>query len=385
MNIMVVSSFFPSHLGGLEIVAQNLVEGLAATGANVVWLASDVTPPPCSTAYTAIAAPSFNLFENRWGIPYPIWSWKAAQLLYKTAKKTDIIHIHDCLYTSSLLAFAVGRILRKPIVFTQHIDVIPYKSWLPRLLMKTATSVFSLMLGAAAKTIFISATTKSYFIKRRTFKKTPDLIPNGVDQILFTPTESDNRSTIRNALGLQNTQPMNLFVGRFVEKKGLLLLREIARKTPEMMWYFVGEGPINPGDWLLPNTVCLGVLSQEEIVPFYRAADLLVLPSVGEGFPLVVQEAMACGTPCLISSQTSLGLLDPPACLLTSALTVETFTESIKTFYHSTTVEQHEELRKDVAAFARKTWNWRTTVRAYLELFQEITGKKSDPILREAA
>ena len=44
-----------------------------------------------------------------------------------------------------------------------------------------------------------------------------------------------------------------------------------------------------------------GRLPPQEIVGEYQAADLLVLPSVGEGFPLVVQEALACGTPVLVS------------------------------------------------------------------------------------
>ena len=48
-------------------------------------------------------------------------------------------------------------------------------------------------------------------------------------------------------------------------------------------------------------------LSQAELPPLYQAADLLVLPSVGEGFPLVVQEAMACGTPALVGDETAAG------------------------------------------------------------------------------
>ena len=86
-----------------------------------------------------------------------------------------------------------------------------------------------------------------------------------------------------------------MFVGRFVEKKGLAALRELAINRPDCEFVLVGDGPINPASWGLQNVTLLGRRTRQELARLYRACDGLVLPSIGEGYPLVVQEALASG------------------------------------------------------------------------------------------
>ena len=93
-------------------------------------------------------------------------------------------------------------------------------------------------------------------------------------------------------------------MGRFVEKKGIALIRP-SLDIPGVAWTFVGWGPLSPGNWseLPDNARVFERLSAADVVPLYQEADLLVLPSSGEGFPLVIQEALACGTPVLVSKE----------------------------------------------------------------------------------
>ena len=107
------------------------------------------------------------------------------------------------------------------------------------------------------------------------------------------------------SLDLPMDVPIALFVGRFVEKKGLAILERLARMRPEILFVFAGWGALNPAQWGLPNTRVFASLSGASLAPLYRAADLLLLPSVGEGFPLVVQEALACGLPVLCGAETA--------------------------------------------------------------------------------
>ena len=107
------------------------------------------------------------------------------------------------------------------------------------------------------------------------------------------------------SLGLPVDRPVALFVGRFVEKKGLHLIERLARRRPDLTFALAGWGPIDPTGWRLPNVHVLSDLQGETLVPLYQSSDVFVLPSVGEGWPLVLQEALACGLPVICGQETA--------------------------------------------------------------------------------
>jgi glycosyltransferase involved in cell wall biosynthesis len=94
-----------------------------------------------------------------------------------------------------------------------------------------------------------------------------------------------------------------LFVGRMVTVKGLQLLLDAIRDIPDISLTVVGDGPLL--DQFQNEAKEMDVLFagfQENVQPFYDAADIFVMPSIGlEGLPLVSIEAMGNGLPCLFS------------------------------------------------------------------------------------
>jgi glycosyltransferase involved in cell wall biosynthesis len=207
----------------------------------------------------------------------------------------------------NVLAYLFARLRRRPVVVTQHVSDVPFKSPVLKFVLWLAyQSAGRIVLGGADQVVFISEEVRQDFAKRFSFKRKPRFIPNGVDATLFCSVDDPTRAEMRQALlGELGDRKIFLFVGRFVEKKGLTVLRKIAVAMPQSLFVLLGQGPTDPREWELENVRVIGALSQNELVRYYQSADLLVLPSVGEGLPLVVQEAMSTGLPVAVSSRTA--------------------------------------------------------------------------------
>ena len=135
------------------------------------------------------------------------------------------------------------------------------------------------------------------------------VIPNGVDLDRFHP---GNRETLgaelRRRSGIGGQERIVLFVGSGFERKGLeFAMRGLAKaRVPARLWV-VGKGRLRPYEKLARQ---LGLAERvdfwgprEDVVPFYAAADLLILPTLYDPFPSVVIEAMASGLPIITTAQ----------------------------------------------------------------------------------
>jgi glycosyltransferase involved in cell wall biosynthesis len=128
---------------------------------------------------------------------------------------------------------------------------------------------------------------------------------NGVDGALFAP---GSRSEARMRLGLGGVDPLLLYVGNLKASKGCLDLLEafpaLLKRRPQARLIYVGSGPCSAEllrrmDALgcTDHIKLVGAIAHDALGDWFRAADLLCLPSHNEGVPNVVLEAMACGTP----------------------------------------------------------------------------------------
>jgi glycosyltransferase involved in cell wall biosynthesis len=121
-------------------------------------------------------------------------------------------------------------------------------------------------------------------------------VTNGVDTRRFRP-EGDNA---RSAAG-----PLVVCVGRLCRQKGQdRLLRAwpaVVRQFPAARLVLVGDGPDRDRlhAWAPASVEFAG--AADDVAPWYRAADVVVLPSRWEGMTLVPLEAMACARPVLVT------------------------------------------------------------------------------------
>lgn len=375
VRVTLVTHYFPSHRGGVESVAWELASRLAASGAmTITWVSSNTDhAPPDLPGLRCVPVNACNVIERRLGFPFPLWSPFALATLIRAVRESDVVHLHDCLYLPNLIAWAAARLSRRPVIITQHVGMIPYRSPALRAALAGANRVFGrLLLGSASQTIFVSDVVLSYFRQFIRFDRPPLRLANGVDTGMFSPADEQRRNALRLQLGAGKETPLLMFAGRFVEKKGLALLHRLARGMPQMRWIFAGWGPMDPSGWSLPNVEVRKNLTRAQLVPLYQAADLLVLPSVGEGFPLVVQEAMACGTPALVGDETAAGCPEAAGLLLTEPLgrgdVSARWSARIEAMFAST--GNLPDLRTRVAQFARATWSWENCTKRYAEVLR---------------
>jgi glycosyltransferase involved in cell wall biosynthesis len=152
------------------------------------------------------------------------------------------------------------------------------------------------------------------------------------------------------------------------------MVRALAEGTPELQWAMTGWGPLQPEEWRLSNLSVLRGIPQTSLAGYYRCADLLVLPSKGEGFPLVIQEAMACGTPALTNVDTLAAIPGVERFLHGETLegpdAVDAWRRSIRRILE----EQTEDGRLAVAEYAAREWAWDRVARAYCGIFSAVVG-----------
>jgi len=158
-------------------------------------------------------------------------------------------------------------------------------------------------------------------------KKIAVLTP-GVNLDLFKPTD---KAEAKKKVGASLDQKMILFVGRIEPLKGvdvlLYALKMLLETHPEKkvcVWIVGGDVSNNTEDWpselkklseireiLHINTSVkfVGRKAQEELPPYYNAADLMVMPSHYESFGITALEAMACGVPVITTDVTGVSNL----------------------------------------------------------------------------
>jgi glycosyltransferase involved in cell wall biosynthesis len=137
--------------------------------------------------------------------------------------------------------------------------------------------------------------------------------PHCVDTDRFARSATPQaRAVLRSRLDIRNDEKVVLFAGKLtllkrsidvVEAIAQLMQRNVAARL--MM---AGSGPLEAevrarAQALGVSLDCLGFQNQTEMPSAYAAADLLVLPSAHETWGLVCNEALACGTPIVVSDQ----------------------------------------------------------------------------------
>ena len=210
----------------------------------------------------------------------------------------DLIDAHY-FFPDGVAAIRLGRRLRKPVVITARgtdVNLIPELPGPRRMIQEAARE--------AAGIIAVSQALKDAIVGLGIPGERVTVLRNGVDLELFQPHA---REETRAGLGLFG--PTLLSVGHLIERKGHELVIGALPSLPRFRLLIAGDGPERARLENLSNALkvsdrvsFLGALPHEQLHKIYAAADALVLASSREGWPNVLLESMACGTPVVASN-----------------------------------------------------------------------------------
>ena len=301
-------------VGGAETLILQLAEELAARGRRIVC----VLPDKDGWLTDEIHLRGFPLYTFR--IRHPFDTELVRQLCTSlTSEGVDVVHSHE--FAMGIFGTAVAGMLRRPHVITMHGNQTILDDLKHRVLLRWA-------LRNSDATVAVSQATKAHMVKRlNVAPEAIHVIRNGV------PVRQGDRETTRDSLGVDPGHVLLLATGSLVERKGFHVLVQalalLCQGTGTMApWKLViaGEGSFRSELQTRINALQLQERVQllgyrSDIPNLQAAADIFVMPSLWEGLPLAVLEAMSVGNPVVASRTSGIpeaindgedGLLVPP-------------------------------------------------------------------------
>ncbi|WP_310736982.1 glycosyltransferase family 4 protein [Natranaeroarchaeum sulfidigenes] len=286
---------YPDEVGGGNYHVHALSRDQASMGHEVTVLkvSNDVDSVRREerNGYEVVYCPAtVNLLKNEISIP--------AVRRILGAREFDVIHAHSHFYFSTNIAALKRRLGDIPLAITNH---SLYTQSAPERLFYYYLKTIGKWTFNSADVVFCYTEEERQATREIGVTTDIKVIKNGIDAEKFHPDGAISEL-------IASDVPNVLFVGRLVEGKGpqyaIDAIERVRADHPDARLYLVGDGPLHEEleadveERGLESAVeFLGLVEYDNMPKVFRTANVLLLPSRAEGFPRVVMEAMASGTP----------------------------------------------------------------------------------------
>lgn len=287
----------------------------------------------------------------------------------------DLIDAHY-VYPDGFAAVLLGLFFKRPVVVSARGSDINLFTKFP-----VIRKLIRYTLGRADRGIAVCEALKKTMVEVGVPDEKVAVIPNGVDLQKFRPAPKEES---RKRLGLPDKR-LILSVGGIIPRKGFHLLVKALKilteelHEPDPYLVIVGEGEYRRELEQLVSSLGLsrqvyfaGNVSHEELYLWYSAADLFCLASDREGWPNVVMEALACGTPVVATNVWGV-----PEIIRSERVGL-------------LTKRTEREIAEKISAALKKTWSsseireyisertWERVALSVLEVFKSVLGARDD-------
>ncbi len=235
--------------------------------------------------------------------PFDIFIWKKVRAFIKE-KKIDLIHAHGTRANSNV--YWAAHSLNIPLIYSIHGWSFHdnQKSFIKKI------RIFSekFLTAKSIVNISVSESNKQTGIKNiQSFSSV--VVNNGIDQEKFNPAKAFKN--VRKELGINEQDIVLLFIARFTShKQPLTLIRAFAlalKRMPELQLLMVGEGDEKEAALRLAKELSIEkhIIFEpfrQDVPDVLNAADIFILPSLWEGLPIGLLEAMSMGKAVIASN-----------------------------------------------------------------------------------
>jgi glycosyltransferase involved in cell wall biosynthesis len=324
INVLHAINMVGANAGGPTRVLIDMTKAQVALGYNVTVVTTDRDLPSTKGVDEAEIrkqfAPEVRLLFFPVDFRPLLVSFRMGRWLNANISSFDIVHVHGCYRYPATMTARAARLANVPFIIRPHGTFDPF------LINKSSKSVFLKRLYEKmldfpnfrrASAIHCTSNEELHSIQNLNFGSNAFVVSNGLDWSIYE--HMPERGSFRSRFLIEPEIPLLLFLGRLNFKKGLDLLipafAMVRHQCPKAQ--LVIAGPDNEGygkivhkmvvaAGLEDHVIFTGQIYGQEILAAYQDSDLFVLPSYGENFGMTVIEALAAGTPVVISDKVNI-------------------------------------------------------------------------------
>lgn len=376
--------FPPSITGGLGVHCFELISNLAALGVEVdLYLPKQraaISSPHKKVRLIELGSSAARIGAYGTPISMPLGSNypsdmvgttdEFARLALAAVRESgthyDLVHCHDWLTTPAGLM--MRDFLHVPLILTIHStefdrNIVPW-NWI--------ADIESLGVRSAERTIAVSGRTRAQLVEK--YGADPGrlrVVHNGIDSEKY----------VRRQAPRPHKEKLVLFLGRLAHQKGpeqfLRAAKRVLDYERNVRFLVVGDGPLLPR--LLSLSIELGIsdrvsfwgfVPEEEKARIYSHCDAYVMPSVSEPFGITALEAMASGTPCILSKTSGVTEV-AKNCLLADFWDVDEMASQLLALLRYPPMSRVMSQQQIIEV---RTLGWRETAKKTLQIYNEVLG-----------
>jgi glycosyltransferase involved in cell wall biosynthesis len=309
LRILMYTAYMPPEYSGASRQALTLAKVLRSRGHRIEFITNRWPGLDAQANIEGFLVHRLSLGGGRKHRELRLWL-NMARFVWTRRRDFDILHSHGAYYANAFIGPLAKLFGMKSVIKASLAD--NDLQGLGRSLIGTAHRA---MLRHVHACVGISQDLVREFTAGGIPSTRVHYVPNGVDTARFTPGADCLNDRRIQTLAAPSRRPLVLYVGVLDQRKNVVWLAEqwLANRgfgTGARLLVVGPQGRDDPRAEVLGRLRSLATVHPDllevrdyhaDVTSFYQAADVLVLPSMKEGMPNVVLEAMACGLPCVVA------------------------------------------------------------------------------------